>query len=107
MINIHNIYCNNVSIDKQHYFYFLSKIIENTEGGNQKRTIQRNWQHREHKKKKNKTQYAFDTAMRKSVFLCMYISQLTKSKGQLRMNDSKDTQNTERRQSKQKHNIEN
>ena len=36
------------------------KRLENTEG-NQKWTIQRNWQHRAHKK----TQYAFDTTMRK------------------------------------------
>ena len=33
--------------------------------GNQKRTIQRNWQQDEEKKKKNTTPYVLDIAMRK------------------------------------------
>jgi hypothetical protein len=33
---------------------------ENKRKGNQKWTIQRNWQHRAHKTKKNKTQYVLD-----------------------------------------------
>ena len=33
--------------------------------GNQKWTIQRNWQHRVHNTKKNTTQYALDTTMHK------------------------------------------
>ena len=32
-------------------------MLENTEGGNQKWTIQRNWQHRAHNTKKNNTIY--------------------------------------------------
>ena len=43
------------------YFFLLSvllsnKLLDNTEGGGQKWTVQRNWQHRVHKTKKNKTQ---------------------------------------------------
>ena len=33
-------------------------MLENTQGGNQKWTIQRNWQHRAHNTKKNNTIYA-------------------------------------------------
>jgi len=32
-------------------------MLENTKGGNQKWTIQRNWQHRKHKMKKTKAQH--------------------------------------------------
>ena len=51
--------------------WYLIKRQENTEGGNEKRTIQRNWQHRAHKSKKkqnkNTTQYAWDTTIRKQI----------------------------------------
>jgi hypothetical protein len=43
-------------------------MLEITEGNNQKWTIQRNWQHRVHTTKKNKTkttQYVLDTIIRK------------------------------------------
>ena len=41
--------------------------LENTEGENKKWTIQRNWQHRVNKTKKNKntTHYVLDTTIRK------------------------------------------
>jgi hypothetical protein len=44
-------------------------MLDNTEGAIQKSTIQRNWQHRVHRTKKNQnkntTQYVLDTIIRK------------------------------------------
>ena len=45
-------------------FVFRQRTLENTEGKS-KKAIQRKWQHRVHKTKKNKTQYVLDTTMGK------------------------------------------
>jgi len=46
----------------QHYWTIVFSVRE-YRSGNQKWTIQRNWQHRVHKTKKNTTQYVLDTTM--------------------------------------------
>ena len=49
-------------------FLIIVYIIEH-QRGNQQLTIQRKWQHRVHKTKKIKTQYALDTTMRKQTHI--------------------------------------
>jgi hypothetical protein len=45
-------------------------IVYKYSSGNQKWTIQRNWQHDEEKQNKNTTQYVLDTTMRKHTQIC-------------------------------------